>query len=59
MAADSPLIKTPNIPRTASKVSQSQICQPIDMLEGAKMVQKNEATIKAIVRGLIKQELGA
>jgi hypothetical protein len=25
MAADSPLIKTPNIPRTASKVSQSQI----------------------------------
>jgi hypothetical protein len=28
--ADSPKIKAPDIPQTASKVSQSQICKPID-----------------------------
>src|SRR6185503_17948632 len=28
--ADSPPIKAPDIPQTASKVSQSQICRPID-----------------------------
>jgi hypothetical protein len=27
---DSPSIKAPRIPQTASKVSQSQICRPID-----------------------------
>ncbi len=33
MAADSPPIKAPDIPRTASKVSQSQYCRPNDKQE--------------------------
>jgi hypothetical protein len=36
MAADSPPIKAPDIPRTASKVSQSQYCRPND--NGAEIV---------------------